>query len=87
MNRSGTIVGKKHVLTCAHNCYSMKDHKVVESLHFYPSYSSSKSGPCYRSKAIYIPLSFQNSMMDKSSIDNTIANDYAVIELDTDDNL
>ena len=65
----------------------MKDHKAVESLHYYPSYSSSKSGPYYRAKTIYFPSSFKKSLQDDSSIENTIANDYAVIELDTDDNL
>jgi hypothetical protein len=59
----------------------------VDCLQFFPSYNSSLDEICYQPKNIFISPSFQNSLQDDSSIENAIANDYAVIELDTDVNL
>jgi V8-like Glu-specific endopeptidase len=84
---TGTIIGRRHVLTCAHNCYSAKNKQPTENLQFFPAYSSSRHGPCYKPKKVHLPPSFQCSLEDDSSIESTIANDYAVIELDTEDNL
>jgi V8-like Glu-specific endopeptidase len=84
---TGTIIGKKYVLTCAHNCYSIKNKKATETLLFYPGYTAQGNGPCYKPKVVHFPHSFQNSLEDDSGIEMTIANDYAVLELDTEDNL
>ncbi len=56
-------------------------------LRFYPSYSSSRDGPYYQPKHIFLSPSFKSSLQDDSSVENAIANNYAVIELDTDINL
>lgn len=86
---TGAIIGPQFVLTCAHNCFETATRKQFERISFTPAQLFCWPRQHYRAKAVYYHDKFTKSDLRAYGRNNDYfyLYDFAVIELDTADNL
>lgn len=86
---TGTIIGPQLILTCAHNCFDLNSQQQYKTISFTPAPQFSWPFQKYKTKKVYYPDEFKKSDQRAKTRENDYLYlyDFAVIELDTTDNL
>lgn len=85
---TGSIVGPQLILTCAHVVINEKTNEVREDISFTPAPLFPMKVGAYKAKRIYYNTKFSDhDLVRQRNIENFYRYDYAIIELDTNQNL
>lgn len=77
---TGSLIGARIVLTCAHNCYDKKKGRFYEDIMFSPA-TSGKEGKTLKTKIVFLPEGYKE---EGGREEEEYLSDYALLELEED---